>query len=150
MIELLLSALLAAGAEPHATTLPPDEILVVDEDDRTRMWRVVSAPPITEDLMTSRPKDACVSVGFIIESDGTTSTHRVLRSKPKGEIDAAALATLKKWRFKPGPENPGRIPMYTTALFTAGYRAQHEAPLKIGCLVEIVVPGQKRRRPHER
>ena len=152
MIELLFTTLLAVASAAQSTSAAPapDEILVVDEDDRTKVWQIVNEQPIRREDVEGTPQHACVSLGFIVESDGTTSTHQVLRSKPKGALDAGALKAIKEWRFKPGPKNPNRYPMYTTAIFNAGFANKAQQSTRIGCLVEIVVPGKKKRRPEDR
>jgi len=64
-------------------------------------------PRYTSDALVRRVQGA-VWIELIVTSDGSVEDPRILRSL-NPELDAAALAALKQWRFAPGRR--GRAPV---------------------------------------
>lgn len=100
-----------------------DEILIVAADQLELMWKAdgtnrMFRGPVPDEV--KRKDWGCVNIAFVIESDGRTSSHRVLASQPRGALDRAGIATISRWRFRPGTANAGRSPVYTQATFTVG------------------------------
>lgn len=62
---------------------------------------------------------ACAAVGYVIEPDGRTSSHRLLRVVPAlparraGRLFAHVIQAMQRWRFEPAAGNPRREPVYT-------------------------------------
>jgi TonB family protein len=135
---------LAAEAAPPAAASPlaDDEILVVDEKDLDRMWRAVAKGPSRLSPNTRKPIDAaCVSIGYVIESDGRVRTANVLRSEPAGVLDAEGLRVARAMRFRPGPENDARVPVYSVMTWSYGRGTERTVADAMGpCMVDIEVP----------
>jgi TonB family protein len=134
----------AAGAVQPATSSPlaDDEILVVDEKDLDRMWRSVGKGPPRLSPNTRKPIDlACVSIGYVIESDGRVRTANVLRSDPSGVLDTEGLRAARSMRFRPGPENEARLPVYSVVAWSYGRGTVRTVADAIApCMVDIEVP----------
>jgi len=60
-----------------------------------------------------RSKGGCVAIGFIIESDGNTSTLSVIGSFPSDALDEALVDSLRRTHYRPAERNPGRNPVFT-------------------------------------
>lgn len=136
-------ALAAEAAPPTATApLADDEILVVDEKDLGRMWRnVAKRPPQLSPNAVRRIDVACVSIGYVIESDGRVRTANVLRSEPAGMLDAEGLRIARAMRFRPGPENEARVPVYSVMTWSYGRGTERTVADAMGpCMVDIQVP----------
>ncbi|HZP11044.1 MAG TPA: TonB family protein [Nevskiaceae bacterium] len=87
-----LPALPAPSAEWHPITLPqpPQQVEPV----------VRKAPRYPAEAARDHV-EGCVVVAFEIGTDGLPDKFQVLDSSPKGAFEAAALAALAQWRFKP-------------------------------------------------
>ena len=152
MRRLLMVLVLAGGPALAADPAPPpaaapladDEILVVDEEDLDRMWRRASKRPTyvnARSAQARRLKSACVTVGFVIESDGRVRTANVLRSQPPGALDADGLRTARSMRFRPGPDNAARLPVYSVVSWSHGRGSMREVAQALEpCIVDIEVP----------
>jgi len=150
---LPMHAVLALVASTPVATAPRvDELLVVAAQDLPRMWVIVRYGALKFDRRKLRDHGhACVSVGYVIEPDGRTSTARVLKSDPAGVFDASALSAVEKSRYKPGSRNANRAPVYTTATYTAFVApaadpARMLARVSSSCDVEIVLPDARPKR----
>lgn len=143
-IVLAAGPAFAAGTVQPATSSPlaDDEILVVDEKDLDRMWRNAAKRPPQLSPNTFKPIDvACVSVGYVIESDGRVRTAKVLRSEPAGVLDAEGLRAARAMRFRPGPQNDARVPVYSVMTWSYGRGTERTVADAMGpCMVDIEVP----------
>jgi len=102
-----------------------DALIVLNTDDK-RYWQMDTAnaplrrPLYPADLLRA-DVSGCVSIGFFIEPDGTTSGYRILKSSLlSGKLSAkqkrvalamfskSALGSLVTARFVVGPENPSK------------------------------------------
>lgn len=63
-------------------------------------------------------EQGCVTVGYMIEPDGSTSTHRVLAAFPSKIFDASAIKAAKKFKYSPAEGNVDKIPIFVTNTFT--------------------------------
>ena len=57
--------------------------------------------------------EGCAAIGFVIESDGSTSSHRPLAAHPSGIFLRSAMDSIKKWKFLPSETNTSKQPVYT-------------------------------------
>jgi len=128
MRRLRLFALVAALSPGLAFAAAAATPRVVSGDDLERWWRPLpeaSAPPAYPVATAGQAPQACVSLGFVIGADGSTSTPVELESwregsaarPPRAQIEAfvqAAARALSKWKFAPA----GRArPVFTSATF---------------------------------
>ena len=107
-------------AEADPGKAASDDIRVVREADMSKFWTPRNPkPPRFSKRILRKHEWACVAVGFVVEPDGTSSTHRILRKEPDDPVlDKSAIAAVKRWLFDPGPLNAAREPVYTTAMFS--------------------------------
>ncbi len=130
----LPSCLWLLALVPGAGLLAADRMTVVSEGDLAKEWIADSASPRRQPgipaSIAQQAGDACVSIGYLLNKDGTTSDFTMLKSwsanSPQGpEADAriaplgqAAVAAVQGWRFVPAPGPRGkRKPVYTAATF---------------------------------
>ena len=133
MNKRLIAGLLMALSFAGSVFAQDDDTLLIAEPGSSNLWTSdgpVGKPPRYSDKLTHRRVESCVAVGMIIESDGSTSAHRVLKVSmhPKAREDDAALRALveqwglsmaKAYRYTPGSDNPGAEPAYTANVFAA-------------------------------
>ena len=63
-------------------------------------------------------KAGCVAVGFIIQSDGSTSEHEVLAHYPSKIFDKSGINAAKRFTYTPSDQNPDKVSVYTLNAFT--------------------------------
>jgi TonB family protein len=125
LIALALAAPPGAGIVPETSS---DEVLVIPQYDLPKMWKRVHEAQLRFDTARLREHGyACVSLGYVIEPDGRASTIRVVKSRPQGVFDEAAIEALSKIRFEPGPANEARAPVYSIMSYTASWRSSGNA-----------------------
>lgn len=151
LLPLAIAAFAPTGAHAQqeaASAAAPaeDEVLVVDEKDLDRMWvgtekSPVQIKPNMARGATARLDAGCVTIGYVIETDGRVRTANVLRSDPPGVLDAEGLRTARTMRFRPGPDNPSRVPVYSVVSWSVGRGTERTVAGALApCLVDIEVP----------
>lgn len=60
--------------------------------------------------------EGCAAIGFVIEADGTTGSHRAILSQPPEAFSEAALEAIEQWRFSASDSNPGHRPVSTNVV----------------------------------
>lgn len=104
-------------------------------------WEPVGGKPLVpaypHELLESR-EEACLTVGYVIRSDGSVSDARILASThssrspmTRRRFESEALKTVKRWRHKPGPDNVGRLP--AVAQKAVEFSIVGSASLRSGC-----------------
>lgn len=141
------------GLAPAVGALAAERMTVVNERAAAKDWvpdpaqsRMLPGYPST---FADRSEDACVSIGYLLNRDGSTSDFTMLKSwgaktpensRDRAHLDPlaqAAVAAVQAWRFVPAPGNRARIrPIYTAATFsfTSNGPADREA-LKSHCSI---------------
>jgi hypothetical protein len=153
MAMLAVAVLAPAGAaraqdaaqEPGATqsqeTVPAGgaALLLVNEGDDGRYWQLDKAQagrtPRFPVQVIQEGVAACVNIGFVIEPDGSTSQLRPLvvwMDRPSREAARAFVVAMenviKRRRYQPGPENPGRQRGFSSASANFGLSRTGAAP----------------------
>jgi len=127
---LLPLPLLLAGAMASATSANGEEARVANEGGIGTWWRLadgvaIAAPGYPEAALAQRV-DACLSVGYTIQPDGSTSDHVIVKrwsnaATPEAvawnQFGQAASSALSQWRFTPRDKVAPR-PTFTVATFT--------------------------------
>jgi hypothetical protein len=123
------------GLAPAIGALAADRTNVVNESASVKIWapdpahaRTMPGYPST---FADKSEDACVSIGYLLNRDGSTSDYTMLKSwgaktpdnsRNRNHLDAlaqAAVATVQSWHFVPAPGNRAKIqPIYTAATFS--------------------------------
>jgi len=125
---LLLIPLLLTGAIASASD--DDDIRLANEGGIATWWRLadgvsIAAPGYPESSLRERV-DACLSVGYTIRPDGSTSDHVIVKrwsNAPTPDAVAwdqfgqAASSALSQWRFAPVGDAAPK-PTFTVATFT--------------------------------
>ena len=108
---LLIAALLASASARAADR----RLTIVTEGEALGAWRPVAetiALPAYPGIVADKSEDACVSIGYLIKADGSTSDFAVLAawsSKADGftptdprflPFSRNALAAVQRWRFE--------------------------------------------------
>ena len=125
LIAFALAAPQDSGIVPETGS---DEVLVIPQYELPKMWKRVHEEQLRFDTDKLREHGyACVSLGYVVESDGHASTIRVVKSRPPGVFDDAAIKALSKIRFEPGPANEARTPVYSIMSYTAAWHSSGNA-----------------------
>lgn len=121
---LLLAAAFAGCASTESVTHPssaPASIAVpIKIDDALEDFWVVKRK-VAPDYPTGsvkRHQQGCVTLGYFIEPDGSTSRHWVISSSPKYLFERSALKAGRKLAYTPGILNEKRQPVMTTNHFS--------------------------------
>jgi hypothetical protein len=145
-------ALIACGIAgvAFATTTPA----IISEGGANAFWRQVSpdAAPAYPAAAPDKSEDVCVSVGYVIKSDGTTSDFAMLRSwsskhakgVPSNDAYAGfaqgAVATLMQRRYAPAQASAaGAVvtPVFTASSFAYSLRPDADLQaVRAHCVVE--------------
>ena len=125
MVALGAAAPASAGETPPVKGAGPsahDAILVVDEKHLDRIWQPLykGTPRLSLSLRSDRFELGCVSLGFVIDTDGRVRDAHVLRSDPPGMLDAGGLRRVRALRYRPGPDNSARQPAYSVVTWSYG------------------------------
>ena len=90
-----------------------DSIPFLTYEELEPWWVVEKAvAPVYPHRMLSRSKTGCVTIGYIIETNGKVSTVEPLSAFPNGAFATAARNAVRKWRFKPTQANTDPFPTY--------------------------------------
>lgn len=112
-------ALMAATALFTTIAIASDSVIFVASDDLDTYWLVEeNVAPVYPTKALRSGEQGCVTVGFIIEPDGTTSNHRALASAPSRIFEKSAINAAKQFLYKPSETNSAGQAVYTTSAFT--------------------------------
>ncbi|RLA45332.1 MAG: hypothetical protein DRR42_19510 [Gammaproteobacteria bacterium] len=57
--------------------------------------------------------EGCAAIAFVIETNGSTSSHRPLVGYPSEVFLKPSISAIKKWRFSSTESNVNKQPVYT-------------------------------------
>ena len=69
----------------------------------------------------------CATVSFVVEPTGGTSTFKVQRVVPAGDLGKVAASVAAGLRFDPTPSNKGRTRVFSWLIFPFNLPADHAA-----------------------
>ena len=143
---------LAASAVTAAAALATDGLTILNEGDTGMLWRPVAetqAMPAYPGVIQDKSEDVCVSIGYMLREDGTTSDFAVLDawgSKAEGAKPTSdhflrysqnALAAVQRWRFQSLAGATAKLrPVYTSATFAFSTVGTNPEALKSRCRVK--------------
>lgn len=122
-LTLFLAATLmgcATSDNEYTPSAPQSITSPILRDDALNDYWVVNQK-FAPDYPTSavhKGHEGCVTVGYYIEADGTTSGNWVIASYPKFVFERSALNASLKTTYTPGPLNEERQSVVTTMTFT--------------------------------
>ncbi len=119
LLPLLFQPLITMADQSQDTGSEPDSVLIVPSDELEQYWIVEKkVAPVYPQKSLSRGEQGCVAIGFIIEADGTTSSHRAIAVSRSNNFNQTATDAAKKFLYKPSELNTARQPVFTTNTFT--------------------------------
>jgi hypothetical protein len=113
---VVLFVLACSGAVFAQSDAPPR---VVVPDKLAGSWVLITSsveadvPNIAKNI--SAP--CCAAVSFVVEKDGSTSTIKVQRVVPQGDLAKIAQSMAKNIRFEPTLSNAGRDRVFSWLIF---------------------------------
>jgi hypothetical protein len=113
---VVLFVLACSGAAFAQSDAPPR---VVVPDKLAGSWVLITSsveadvPNIAKNI--SAP--GCAAVSFVVEKDGSTSTIKVQRVVPQGDLAKIAQSMAKNIRFEPTLSNAGRDRVFSWLIF---------------------------------
>lgn len=130
----LRTPLLAALALAFAgAAVADDRLTILNEGDTASLWRPVAetlAMPAYPGVVADKSEDVCVSVGYLLKEDGSTSDFAILnawgsktdKAKPTDPhflpFSQNALAAVQRWRYQNIAGASAKLrPVYTAATF---------------------------------
>lgn len=129
MLALALVSGLAAGI-----SMAGDRPIIVSEGGIAKDWQPAPdqtpATPAYPSVVADKSDQVCLSVGYRLNPDGTTSDPALLKTWSAGHpgddhseyiqpFARNAIAAVQQWRFVP-VKQAKRRPLYTAATFTFG------------------------------
>ena len=113
-----LTLLLACAVSPAAlaqSTLPPR---VVAPEKLSAYWAMgpsmeADAPLYGKNL----DQPGCATVSFVVEKDGRTSTIKVQKVVPEGDLSRVAASAAASLHFEPTATNQGRDRVFSWLIF---------------------------------
>ncbi len=84
----------------------------------------------------------CATVSFVVEPDGSTSTFKVQRVVPAGDLGKVAASVAAGLRFDPTPSNKGRARVFSWLIFPFNLPADQAARTAVmrPCEIEKLDP----------
>lgn len=148
LVAALWPGVACAESEPP----PAAQIQVVERDQLARVW-VESAregsAPMYPPKMVLAGHVGCINVGFVIETEGRVGGMRVLKSRIHAppltgelkELQASMSRWLRAKRYAPGPQNPGRLPVFSREMIVvfAGEDSEGAGPKELALARECDV-----------
>lgn len=111
-----LLALAVTTAAFAQSTLPPR---VVAADKLAQFWAmdVSSIQADAPNYGKNVHQPGCATVSFVIEKDGGTSTVKVQKVEPAGDLAKVAASAAANLRFEPTVSNSGRERVFSWLIF---------------------------------
>ncbi len=113
-----LSALICCGsvAAQSMNQAPPQ---VVKSEKLASYWTMINSS--VEADVPNYAKNingpGCATVSFVVEKDGNTSTAKVQRVVPEGDLTKVALSVVANLHFEPTAFNTGRERVFSWLIF---------------------------------
>lgn len=111
-----LLALAVSTAAFAQSTLPPR---VVAADKLAQYWAmdVSSVQADAPNYGKNVHEPGCATVSFVVEKDGSTSTVKVQKVDPEGDLGKVAASAAGNLRFEPTLSNSGRERVFSWLIF---------------------------------
>lgn len=116
--KLLLVCLSILNTSPGFTQ-DDGGLIVVTSDQLEQYWiSAKKVAPIYPNTALQRSVQGCAAVSYVIEADGSTSSHNPIASSPSGIFNKSAIKAASQFRYEPSEENTERTAVFTTNTFT--------------------------------
>ena len=133
-------------------SLAADKLTILSEGESWQYWRPVPetmAMPGYPSIIADKSDDVCISIGYMLKSDGTTSDFALVnawssmdeRAKSDDKRFTAyaqnSLAAVQRWRFTPAVGGNARVQqVYTASSFAFSTRGTDAGQLRGRCQVK--------------
>ena len=114
-VPLLIACVVAQGALAQSTAPPR----VVVADKLAGVW-VLNSSSISADAPNygkNVEQPGCATVSFVVEKDGSTSTVKVQKVAPEGDLGKIAASAATSMKFEPTVSNSGRDRVFSWLIF---------------------------------
>jgi outer membrane biosynthesis protein TonB len=114
-VPLLIACVVAQGALAQSTAPPR----VVVADKLAGVW-VLNSASISADAPNygkNVEQPGCATVSFVVEKDGSTSTVKVQKVAPEGDLGKIAASAATSMKFEPTVSNSGRDRVFSWLIF---------------------------------
>lgn len=111
----VIAGAFCATALAQSTALPR----VVAAEKLASYW-ALNASSISADAPNygkNVEQPGCATVSFVVEKDGSTSTIKVQKVAPEGDLGKIAASAAKSMRFEPTISNSGRDRVFSWLIF---------------------------------
>ena len=149
-IRTRLAATLALAIACTGALAAEDRLTILNEGDLGSFWRPVDetmAMPAYPGIVADKSEDVCVSVGYLLKEDGSTSDFAVLGAwgSKAGTVKPTdphvlpfaqnSLAAVQRWRYQAVASGAKIRPIYTAATFAFTTSGTDAAGLKGKCRI---------------
>lgn len=131
--KLVLLSSLLLGAVVTAGATAADRASIISEGGAAAVWRPAPGPKVVPGYPSTaadQAEDVCVSIGYLLNKDGSTSEFSLLKTWGAKTPDSVkgrskltpfaqlAMAAVERWKFVPAGGGGAEIqPVYTAASF---------------------------------
>jgi outer membrane biosynthesis protein TonB len=114
-----LAAVFALLFSTAAFAQSEDAPKVVAPEKLAGYWSLINASVEADVPIMARniSSPGCAAVSFVVEKDGRTSTIKVQRVVPDGDLSKVAYSMAKNMRFEPTVSNAGRSRVFSWLIF---------------------------------
>jgi hypothetical protein len=150
--KLLLLGSLLLGLASATGAGAADRPSIIDEGGAAAFWSPAPGPKVMPgypSTATDQGEDVCVSIGYLLNRDGSTSDFSLLKSwgantpdsvKGRGKLTPFAqlgMAAVQRWKFVPAGGGSAEIkPVYTAASFAfSNNAAADKAQIRQHCVI---------------
>lgn len=149
-IRTRLAATLALAIACTGALAAEDRLTILNEGDLGSFWRPMDetmAMPAYPGIVADKSEDVCVSVGYLLKEDGSTSDFAVLnawgsktdKAKPTDPhflpFAQNSLAAVQRWRYQAVAGGAKVRPIYTSATFAFSTSGADAGALKGKCRI---------------
>jgi hypothetical protein len=119
-------ALVACVTAAAQSTAPPR---VVAPDKLAQYWTMINSSVEADVPNSGRnlQQPGCAAVSFVVEKDGGTSTLKLQRVVPEGDLAKVALSEAGSLKFTPTVSNAGRDRVFSWLIFPFNLPADRAA-----------------------
>ena len=109
--------LLASGGIAFAQSDAPPRVVIPDK--LAGSWVLINSSVEADVPNTAKniSSPGCAAVSFVVEKDGSTSTIKVQRVVPAGDLTKIAESMAKNMRFEPTVSNAGKDRVFSWLIF---------------------------------
>ena len=113
LLVVVWAGRLFAGPPPPTPTPTP---VITEPEELSRPF------PPPDHLWRGCEAKGIPIISFVVRADGTTTSHRLIRSSGCDSADRLYVNYIRKWRYKPGTVNGKAVPVEVTITTTVNWK----------------------------